>query len=276
MADLANRVALVTGGSSGIGRAVAMRLARGGAAVVAFSDRRADLDALAADSVVAGSQLAVVEGDVTRSGDLGAAVQLAEDRFGGLDVLVNAAGVFLNGSVDEITDEGWARVLSVNLTGAFAAARAAIPAMRRRGGGAVVNIVSSSAYAVRPRMAAYAASKGGLLALTRAMAIDHARENIRVNAVCPGPVDTPMLRRAWESFGPDFDVNAQLRRIGGAMPIGRIGEAVEVAEVVAFLASDRASLITGADVKADGGMLSLAAVPPPSTEPADHPREEAA
>jgi NAD(P)-dependent dehydrogenase (short-subunit alcohol dehydrogenase family) len=276
MADLADRVALVTGGSSGIGRAVAVRLAGDGAAVVAFSDHRADLDALAADRDVAGSQLAIVAGDVTRPGDLAAAVQLAEDRFGGLDVLVNAAGVFLNGSVDEITDEGWARVLSVNLTGAFAAARAAIPAMRRRGGGAVVNIVSSSAYAVRPRMAAYAASKGGLLALTRAMAIDHARENIRVNAVCPGPVDTPMLRRAWESFGPDFDVNAQLRRIGGAMPIGRIGEADEVAEVVAFLASDRASLITGADIKADGGMLSLAAVPPPSTEPADHPREEAA
>jgi NAD(P)-dependent dehydrogenase (short-subunit alcohol dehydrogenase family) len=261
MADLEGRVALVTGGSSGIGRAVVARLVAGGASVVAFSNDQAALPTFAGDGVHP------CAGDVTRTEDLERAVTLAESRFGGLDILVSAAGIICNGAVDELAEADWSRTLAVNLTGAFLAARAAVLALRRRGGGAIVHIVSASAYVVRPRMAAYAASKGGLLALTRAMAIDYASDRIRVNAVCPGPVDTPMLRRAWESFGPGFDAEAQLARIGAAMPIGRIGTPEEVAEIVAFLASDRASLITGADIKADGGMLALAAVPPPGAMP---------
>jgi NAD(P)-dependent dehydrogenase (short-subunit alcohol dehydrogenase family) len=187
-------------------------------------------------------------------------VNFAAEIYGGVDVLVNAAGVQRYGTVVDTEEEVWDEVLDVNLKGIYLASKYAIPQMRERGGGAIVNLSSVQAFASQKGVAAYTASKGGINALTRAMALDHAEENIRVNVVCPASVDTPMLRWSADLFKGEKSVEETLKEWGKMHPLGRVARPEEVAEVIAFLASPRASFVTGGDYKVDGGMLAALGV----------------
>jgi NAD(P)-dependent dehydrogenase (short-subunit alcohol dehydrogenase family) len=252
--DFAGKVVLVTGGSKGMGRACVARFLTGGAAVVAFANDAASLDDLRADMTDDG--LICHEGDVTCLADLATARDRAVARFGRLDVLVCCAGIQRYGTAPETTEDLWNEVLGVNLKGLFLAAKAMIPAMQARRSGAVIAISSVQAMASQTGVAAYAASKGGINALVRAMALDHAAEGITVNAVCPASIDTPMLRWAAERFKGAGSADETLALWGRAHPVGRLGRAEEVAELVAFLASDKARFITGAEIKIDGGVMA--------------------
>lgn len=253
MSDFAGKVVLVTGGSLGMGRACVERFVAGGASVLAFSNDEASLRAVVADC---GAQVRGHLGDVRRAGDLAAAVEAAVEAFGGLDILVCSAGIQRYGTAVDTPEEVWDDVLDVNLKGVFLAAKHAVPAMRLRGGGAIVAISSVQAYASQTGVVAYTASKGGVNALVRAMALDHAHENIRINVVCPASVETPMLRGSADLFKGAGTREDTLQAWGRAHPVGRIGQPPEVAEAVAFLASDRAAFITGADLKIDGGLMA--------------------
>jgi NAD(P)-dependent dehydrogenase (short-subunit alcohol dehydrogenase family) len=197
---------------------------------------------------------------VTSANDMQRLVGFAVETYGGVDVLVNGAGVQRYGTVVETEEETWDEVLAINLKGMYLAARYAIPEMRERGGGSIVNVSSVQAFASQKGVAAYTASKGGVNALTRAMALDHAEENIRVNAVCPGSVDTPMLRWAADLFKGEKTTEETLEGFGKMHPIGRVAKPEEVAEVIAFLASPRASFVTGGEYKVDGGLLAALGV----------------
>lgn len=256
MTEFSGKVAIVTGGGTGIGLATARCLAEGGAAVVLCGNEEAPLatavDALAAE----GRQVAHRVADIGRMADCRAVVELAKTRFGGLDILVNAAAILSSGTVETMAEESWDRVIGVNLGGVYRMAHLAVPEMRRRGGGAIVNVASVQGLACQTRVAAYAASKGGVLALTRAMALDHAADNIRVNAVCPGSIDTPMLRGAAEENKGEGTVEETIESWGAMHPIGRVGRPEEVAELIVFLAGPRAGFCTGGEYKVDGGLLA--------------------
>jgi NAD(P)-dependent dehydrogenase (short-subunit alcohol dehydrogenase family) len=260
MAEFCGKVAIVAGGALGIGRAAARKLAAGGASVVICSDREDQVERTVEE--LRGEDLEVrgTRADVTSAADMRSLVDSAVDLYGGVDVLVNSAGVQRYGTVVETEEEVWDEVLDVNLKGIYLASRHAIPQMRQRGGGAIVNVSSVQAFASQTRVAAYTASKGAINALTRAMALDHAQENIRVNAVCPASVDTPMLRWSANLFKGDKSVEETLEDWGKMHPLGRVARAEEVAEVIGFLASPRSSFVTGGDYKVDGGMLAALGV----------------
>ncbi|MDG2907857.1 MAG: SDR family NAD(P)-dependent oxidoreductase [Acidimicrobiales bacterium] len=245
---MTQRVALVTGATSGIGRACALRLAADGFAVVVGgrnSERATEVvDAITAAGGTATSAL----GDVAEPGYGEAAVAATVAAHGRLDVLVNAAGVITRSDAEGTTDDEWHRVMSTNVDGLFRASRAALPAIRAAGGGAIVNISSTNGLVGGSGLAAYCASKGAVTNLTRAMALDHAAEGIRVNAVCPGAVDTHML------YSERSDTADEVRDLNlSDIPQGRIPDSSEVAELVAFLADDRSRHITGANISIDGG-----------------------
>jgi len=260
MAEFSGKVAIVTGGALGIGRAVAQRFAQGNASVVICSDREEQVERTVEE--LRGEDLEVrgTRADVTSSADMKRLVGFAVETYGGVDILVNSAGVQRYGTVVETEEEVWDEVLDVNLKGIYLASKHAIPQMKKRGGGAIVNLSSVQAFASQKGVAAYTASKGAINALTRAMALDHAQENIRVNAVCPASVDTPMLRWAANLFKGDKSVGETVEDWGGMHPLGRVARPEEVAEVIAFLASPRASFVTGGDYKVDGGMLAALGV----------------
>jgi NAD(P)-dependent dehydrogenase (short-subunit alcohol dehydrogenase family) len=259
MADLAGKVAIVTG-ALGIGLAAARKLAEGGASVVVCSDRENQVNETVTALREEHLEVRGLQADVTSSADMRRLVGFAVECCGGVDILVNAAGVQRYGTVVD-TDEGvWDEVLGVNLKGIYLVSKHAIPEMSKRGGGSIVNISSVQAFASQKGVAAYTASKGGVNALTRAMALDHAHENIRVNAVCPASVDTPMLRWSADLFKGEKTVEETLEGFGKMHPLGRVARAEEVAGVISFLAGPEASFVTGGEYKVDGGMLAALGV----------------
>jgi 2-keto-3-deoxy-L-fuconate dehydrogenase len=248
--DFQGLVAAVTGGGSGIGLATARLLAARGARVAVL-----DLDPAAA----AAENVLPLVADVSDEGSVGAAVAAAVDRLGGLDVLVNNAGIGAVGSVEDNPYEEWRRVLDVNLLGVVRTSRAALPHLRRSRSAAIVNTCSIAATAGLPNRALYSATKGALLSLTLAMAADHVREGIRVNCVAPGTVDTPWVRRL---LAQAPDEQAELAALRARQPSGRLVSAEEVAAAIAYLASPLAAATVGSVLAVDGGMQGLRLRPP--------------
>lgn len=239
--EFAGKVVIVTGAASGIGRSVALLLHERGAKIIA-EDRNTTVEALARPGLVP------LIADITADGAAETAVATALEHFGHLDILVNNAGIILNKRVIDMTRQEWEQIQAVNVTAAFLHAREAVKAMIPHGGGAIVNIASYAAYQSFPTIAAYAASKGALAQLTRTLALEAIEHGIRVNAVGSGDVVTNILNDVVDD-GPSF-----LARHDEQAPIKRAAQPDEIAEVVAFLASSRASYIVGAIVMADGGM----------------------
>jgi NAD(P)-dependent dehydrogenase (short-subunit alcohol dehydrogenase family) len=250
-------VALITGAGSGIGRESALLFAGEGAAVVCVDLDESAVMATAESVVAAGGQAVGHRADVARAGDCAAMVAAAEDRFGRLDVLFNNAGVMLHadgGAVD--TDESvWDTTMDVNAKGVFLGCKFGIPALLRAGGGSIINTASFVAVmgAATPQLA-YTASKGAVLALTRELAVIHARQGIRVNALCPGPLRTELLMSV-------LDTEAKRQRRLVHIPMGRFGEAREIAKAALFLASDESSFVTGTDFLVDGGLTAAYVTP---------------
>ena len=241
---LRDRIALVTGAASGIGAATARRFGREGASV-AINDARPDgLEAVADDIRAAGAKALVLPGDVTRKADCERLVQEVTRTFGRLDILINNAGINRDAMAAKMTEEQWDAVLSVNLKGTFLCAQAALPGMRERSWGRVVN-TSSIGSLGNIGQANYAASKAGVIGLTKTLALEYAKYGVTVNAIAPGPVMTAMLAGV-----PD----AIRERIIAQVPVGRIASPDEIASVHVFLASDEAAFITGQVIFADGGM----------------------
>ncbi|MEV0666652.1 SDR family NAD(P)-dependent oxidoreductase [Actinomadura luteofluorescens] len=256
MREFEGRAAVVTGGSLGIGRAVVERLARDGAAVVFCGIGEDEVRRAEEELRGEGLEVAGAVADVTDAARMDGLVGEAVSRYGGLDVLVTCAGVQRYGTVEETSEELWDEVLGVNVKGVFLACRAAVPELRRRGGGTIVTVSSVQAFVSQDRVAAYSASKAAINGLTRAVALDHAADGIRANTVCPGSVDTPMLRWAADLFRGEKGQDEQVAEWGRAHPLGRVAAAAEVAEVVAFLAGPRSSFVTGAEHRVDGGLLA--------------------
>lgn len=260
MTEFSGKVAVITGGGAGIGFAVARRLAWDGASIVLCSDRQAQLEEAVAELRADGLEASGMRADVTSSADMRGLISFAVESYGGVDILVNSAGIQRYGTVVDTEEEVWDQVLDVNLKGIYLASKHVIPEMRERKGGAIVNVSSVQAFASQRGVAAYTASKGGVNALTRAMALDHAHEKVRVNAVCPASVDTPMLRRAADLFKGEKSLQETVEDWGKMHPIGRMAKPEEVAEVISFLASTRASFVTGGEYKVDGGVLAAVGV----------------
>ena len=260
MAEFSGKVAIVAGGALGIGRATARRLAQDEALVVICSDREDQVERAVKELREQGLEARGLRADVTSPADMKRLVDFTVENYGGVDILVNSAGIQRYGTVVETEEAAWDEVLDVNLKGIYLASKHAIPQMRRRGGGAIVNLSSVQAFASQQGVAAYTASKGGINALTRAMALDHAEDNIRVNAVCPASVDTPMLRWSADLFKGDKSIEETVKDWGRMHPVGRVARPEEVAEVIVFLASPRASFVTGGDYKVDGGLLAALGV----------------
>ena len=254
MGEFDGKVALVTGAGKGMGESIALAFARRGARVAAL-----DIDLEAAQQTIAAmetddGQAIAIRTDVRSEADIREAIAEAAGHFGGVDIVSNNAGVVRYGEVPDFPEEDWDFVVDINLKGPYLMARHAIPQMRKRGGGAIVNTASVQAFSTQRTVAAYSASKGGIVAMTKTMALDHAKDGIRVNAVAPGSVRTPMLIDAAQTFSPD-DPDAALTEWGSVHPIGRLIEPEEVAEVVLFLAGPRASAMTGATLLVDGGLV---------------------
>jgi NAD(P)-dependent dehydrogenase (short-subunit alcohol dehydrogenase family) len=258
--EYASKVAIVAGGSLGIGRAAARRLATGGASVVICGRRDDAVKATVAEFQHVGLTVEGIPVDISKSADAEKVVAFAVEHFGGVDILINSAGIQRYGTVVDTDEATWDEIFDTNVKGMYLMAHFAIPEMQKRGGGVVVNVSSVQAFASQKSVAAYTASKGAINALTRAMALDHADEHIRVVAVCPGSVDTPMLRYAADVWKGDQTSDDMVEAWGKMHPLGRVGIPEDVAELIAFLASDRASFITGGEYKIDGGLLSAIAV----------------
>lgn len=253
--EFSGKVALVTG-TTGIGRAAAIRLAQGGAQVLACGIDGAANQELAAFGLAQCLPIGTQRIDVTRASQVEGAVAEAVDQFGGLDIIVNAAAVHPYGTVVTTEWDDFTQCMEVNVGGICLTGRFGIPEMEKRGGGAIVNLSSAQGHACQQGVAAYVASKGAIHALTRAMALDHAAAGVRVNSVSPGSIRTPILELAARKLGADLSQDQVFARFGAAHPLGRIGEPQEVAELVAFLCSDRAAFITGSDYGIDGGLTA--------------------
>jgi len=245
---LAGKVAVVTGAAHGIGAATAKLFVTEGAKVV-IADRDAQAGTALAQALGAGARFHRC--DVAKSADIAAAIDAAEGEFGGLDILINNAAIQNVKSISDTSEAEWAEIIAVNLTSVFLGIKHAIAPMRRRGGGAIVNISSTFALVGSPGYAAYHAAKGGVSSLTRAAAIDLIRHNIRVNAICPGTTDTPGLRAGVAATATD--PAAAMAGYLALQPMGRFGTAEEIAQAILFLAGDEAGFVVGANLVADGG-----------------------
>lgn len=254
---LTNEVALITGAGSGIGKESALLFAAEGAAVVAVDVNFAAAEATAAAVVAAGGQAVAVKADVSRAADCEAMVASAEQAFGKLTVLFNNAGISHADDDDSVTttEEVWDLTFAINVKGVFLGCKYGIPALRRAGGGSIINTASFVAIvgAATPQLA-YTSSKGAVLSMTKELACIHARENIRVNALCPGPLRTELLMKYLNT-----EEKKQRRLVH--IPMGRFGEAAEIAKAALYLASSESSFVTGAEFLVDGGITAAYTTP---------------
>lgn len=254
------RVVLVTGGALGIGQGIARGFVAEGAAVAIADTNKQAADALVAELTRGGGRAVATATDVSRAVDVQAAVTGALEAFGRLDVLVNNAGIQ---PIDQykplhlIDEEVWDRILDVNLKGAYLMIRAAIPALLESGRGVIINMASVQGLQSMPGVGPYAASKGGLLSLTRNVALEYAGQGLRCVAICPGTIDSEMVRTAARAAGGDIDT--LLAEYGRTHPIGRIGTPEDIADACVFLASEKASFITGEHLCVDGGYMAQGA-----------------
>jgi NAD(P)-dependent dehydrogenase (short-subunit alcohol dehydrogenase family) len=254
---LDGKVALITGAASGMGKVAATLFAAEGASVVVADVADQAGQATAQEIQATGGRSAYVRADVSKAAEAEAMIRAAVDAFGGLHVLYNNAGIFPSddGSVTETPEETWDRVMAINLKGVFMGCKYGIPAMLESGGGSIINVASFVALmgAAAPQIA-YTTSKGGVLSMTREIAVDFARRNIRANALCPGPIETPLLAELMAD-----PVRRQRRLVH--IPVGRLGQAHEIANAALFLASDESSFITGSTFVVDGGITAAYLTP---------------
>jgi len=249
MADFSNKVCIVTGATSGIGLAIAVELASRGASLALAGRQREKGLALAVSLSTKGVAAEFFEVDLSLKSSADELVAQVMQRFGRVDVLINNAGVLFNGSAIECSDVQWEHIQNVNVSAPFRLCRAVLPGMIAQGYGSIVNIASDWALIGAPNALAYCVSKAALAQLTRCIALDHAGDGVRVNAVCPGDTDTPMLDQAYAGT----DRSSKVARLAAGVPMGRVARPEEVAKVVAFVASEQASFMTGALIPVDGG-----------------------
>ena len=251
MARLQDKVALITGGTSGIGEATARLFAVEGARV-SFTGRRRELgEHIAAEIEASGGEALFVPGDVTDAAHCEQAVAATLAAFGRIDILFNNAGIVPHGTIEETDEETWDRAFAVNVKGVYWMTRLALPIMRRQGGGVIVNNASDWGIVGGPGHTAYSATKGAVVLMTKSVALDYARENVRVNAICPG--DTFVERWRTDDRDAASSLEDELKAMGDALPLGRVGAVDEIARAVLFLASDDSSFMTGATLIVDGG-----------------------
>ena len=250
--ELKGKIAVVTGGSDGIGRATALRLAQEGADVAVCARRQEPLDQTAAELRKAGAQVLAVSADMSKKADIDRFIKAVIERFGRIDILVNNAGTSARGKFLEIEDDAWSADLELKVFGAIRCTRIAVPHMKKQGGGRIINITISSAKQPGAESYPTSVSRAAGLALTKALSKEYAASNILVNTVCIGKIKSGQHVRRYTRDG----VNAEdyYRQTAKDIPLGRVGEAEEVANVIAFLASDAASYVTGTSVNLDGGM----------------------
>lgn len=254
--EFTNKVAVITGGATGIGLASAKLLIERGAEVAILGNNQDDLDVALNELRPLSKSTIAILCDVSSEESVDGAFNVFDRSFDRLSILVSNAAIQPFGTVENTTLAIWNEVQGTNLTGAYLSARASIGRMKTSGGGSIINVTSVQGSATQKRVAAYSTSKGGLLALTRATAVDHAEDKIRCNSVSPGCIDAPMTKfSASQNTTPENERNL-MESWGEMQPLGRMGKAAEVAEVIAFLASDRASFCTGADFKVDGGLMA--------------------
>ncbi len=249
--SFSGKVVLVTGSTTGIGEACARVFAESGAAVMVSGRDVARGEAVVASLRSAGFRAQFLAADLREAGACDALIGSTIGAFGGLHVLVNNAGILYSASAPQTTDQQWLETMAVNVNALFYLSRAAVRHMMRAGGGAIVNIASEWGLNGEANHVAYCASKGAVIQITRCMALDHARDNIRVNSVCPGEIHTRMVDQIAAKQGGD--INANLRALAQGIPMRRLAQPVEVARCVHFLASDLASYVTGANLAVDGG-----------------------
>jgi len=242
---------IVTGGASGIGKATAERFLEEGAKVAILDVSRKNADAALKELKKKGFTPLILTGDVTKSSDVKKMVSTAKAKLGRIDVLFNNAGILVEGTVEDVTEKDWDRIMAVNVKGVFLMSKEVVPIMLKQRKGAIVNNASCSGLVGDRSAIAYNTSKGAVVLMTKCMALDYAKKNIRVNCVCPGEIDTPMFRQ--EARSRNMPVEEYRRELCQCHPIGRLGVPTEVANTVLFLASDQASFITGAAFSVDGG-----------------------
>ncbi len=250
---LEGKVALITGGASGIGRASALLFAKNGAKISIFDCHREKGNQVVDLILKEGGEAIFTQGDASRGKDCERVYEKTVKKFQRVDILLNCAGIIHRATVLKTDEQDWERVLKVNLKSVFLMAKLVIPGMAERGGGVIINVSSGWGLVGGPKAAAYCAAKGAVVQLTRAMAIDHGHQKIRVNCLCPGDTDTQLLKEEARQLGSSF---AHFLKEAARRPLRRIGTPEEIAQAALFLASDASSFITGASLVVDGGGLA--------------------